>query len=138
MLSRNRNAAGIFGIEDEQHSVLFVLFIPSLDKKGRPLPKGQSQEAWAQEAGDLLTQLFGRATLMPSTTGKRLSDEGEIITEPVQLVHAYAGSADAADDVKVGRLAAFLHRMGKEAKQEEVAVLIGEQFHRIRKFNLAR
>jgi hypothetical protein len=135
----NENAhKGALGSEDELNGVLFVLFIPSKDKDGDNLPAGEDQELWASTAGDLLTRLFGGATIMPTAKGKWLNDEtGAIITEEVVLIHSYAREGDVADESKIAQLAAFLHRMGKNTHQGEVAVVIGDVFHRIRKFNLA-
>src|SRR5262249_49078990 len=118
--------------------VLFVLFIPSKDKDGGPLPRGEDQQLWADAAGDLLARIFGGATIMPPAKGKWLNEEtATIITEEVVLVHSYARGGDAADEQKLMELAKFLHRMGKKTRQGEVAVVIGDVFHRIRKFNLA-
>jgi len=126
------------GSENEPNGALFVLFIPSNDKDGDPLPNGQDQQLWATAAGDMLTRIFGGATMMPPAKGKWLNEEtNKIISEEVVLVHSYARGKDAADDKKIATLATFLHRMGKETKQGEVAVVIGDVFHRIRKFNLA-
>ncbi len=75
---------------------------------------------------------------MPPAKGKWLNEETDtIITEEVVLVHSYARGGDAANEEKLVELAKFLHRMGKKTKQGEVAVVIGDVFHRIRKFNLA-
>ena len=38
---------------------------------------------------------------------------------------------------KLEELARFLHRMGKETKQGEIAILIGDTLHRIRKYKFA-
>src|SRR5207302_1714166 len=102
------------------------------DKDGNALPRGQDQQLWADAAGDLLTTLFGGATIMPPAKGKWLNEEtGTIITEEVVLVHSYARSGDAAAREKLVKVAQFLHRMGKKTKQGEVAVVIGDVFHRI-------
>lgn len=127
----------ILGSEAEPNGVLFVLFIPSKDKDDKALPTGQDQQLWANAAGDLLTRLFGGATIMPPAKGKWFNDESQlIITEEVVLVHSYARGADAADEKKLMQLALFLHRMGKETKQGEIAVVIDGVFHRIRRFTL--
>lgn len=127
----------ILEAEAEPNSILFVLFIPSKDKDGNDLPRGENQELWANAAGDLLSDLFGGATEMPIAKGKWKNDSGKIITEPVILVHSYASLEHAKDEPKLLQLAEFLHRMGKELHQGEVGVLIGDVFHRIRKFSLA-
>lgn len=130
------DVASIFKAETEPNGTLFVLFIPSRDKNGKPL---NDQDIWANAAGDMLTSLFGGATILPPAKGKWLNEEtNQIITEDVVLVHSYARERDVNDDVKLRNLAVFLHRMGKKTRQGEIAVVIGEVFHRIRKFTLAK
>jgi hypothetical protein len=122
----------------EPNSILFVLFIPSKDKDGHTLPKGQDQQMWADAAGDVLTRSFGGSTEMPKAKGKWLNDETNmIVTEEIILIHSYAKQADSDNERKLGELARFLHRMGKELRQGEIAVLIDGVFHKIRKFTLA-
>jgi hypothetical protein len=138
-LSQQNADAKVLGSEDEPNGVLFVLFIPSKDKDGNDLPAGQEQQLWANAAGDLLTNLFGGSTQMPPAKGKWLNDEtNEIITEEIVLIHSYARGSHANDEERLRKLAEFLHRMGKKTKQGEVAVVIGDVFHRIRKFKLAK
>ena len=137
-MPNHKRIAKILGSTDEPGSVLFVLFIPSKTKGGKDLPKGQDQRVWAANAGDELTESFGGSTEMPGARGKWLNDEsGEIVTEPVILVHSYAKESDAEDRGKLLSLAKFLHRMGKTLRQGEVALVIDNVFHRIRKFPLA-
>jgi hypothetical protein len=125
----------VFGSEAEPNGILFVLFIPSKDKDGNDL---SDQEMWADAAGDLLSELFGGATAMPPAKGKWLNEEtNQIITEQVVLVHCYARPRHANDEDRLKQLARFLHRMGKETNQGEVAIVIDNVFHRIRKFTLA-
>jgi hypothetical protein len=126
----------VFGSEAEPNGVLIVLFIPSKDKDGNDL---SNQEMWADAASDLLSALFGGATIMPPAKGKWLNEEtDQIITEPVVLIHCYARPSHASDEDRLKRLAGFLHRMGKETNQGEVAIVIDNVFHRIRKFTLAQ
>jgi hypothetical protein len=86
----------VFGSEAEPNGVLIVLFIPSKDKDGNDL---SNQEMWADAASDLLSALFGGATIMPSAKGKWLNEEtDQIITEPVVLIHCYARPSHASDE----------------------------------------
>jgi hypothetical protein len=118
--------------EREFNSILFVLFIPSKDKDDNDL---HDQTLWANAAGDLFTRLFGGATEMPPARGKWYNEEsGEIITEDVILLHSYARGDDAADDDKIRLIAEFCHRMGRETRQGEVALIIDGIFHRMRSF----
>jgi len=75
---------------------------------------------------------------MPPARGKWLNEEtGQIVTESVVLVHSYARESHAKDEARITELAKFLHRMGKATNQGEVAVVIEDVFHRIRRFDLA-
>ena len=122
----------VLGSELELGNVLFVLFIPSKDKHGKDL---KDAELWISAAGDKLTELFGGATEMPPAKGKWYNEEtGKIIAESVVLIHSYATEARANDEKRIKVLAEFLHRMGRDTNQGEVAVVIDGVFHRIRKF----
>lgn len=124
----------ILGSELELGNVLFILFIPSKDKDGKDL---KDPELWASAAGTKLTELFGGATEVPPAKGKWYNEESKkIIPESVVLIHSYATEAKANDEKRIEALALFLHRMGRETNQGEVAVVIDGVFHRIRKFNL--
>jgi len=75
---------------------------------------------------------------MPAAKGKWLNEATDtIITEQIVLVHSYARINDVNNAQKIAQVAEFLHRMGKTTNQGEVAVVIGDVFHRIRKFTLA-
>ena len=118
--------------------VLFVFFIPSKTADGKDLPAGQEQQLWASAARKILATEFGGSTEMPPAKGSWLNeDSGEIVSEDVILVHCYTTTAKAEDEQKLERIAEFLHRMGKKTKQGEIALVIDNVFHRIRKFDLA-
>jgi len=126
--------AKILGSEVDLANILFILFIPSKDKNGKDL---KDPELWTSAAGDKLTELFGGATEMPPARGKWFNEETKkIIPESVVLIHSYATEMKANDESRIRILAEFLHRMGRETNQGEVAVVIDGVFHRIRKFNL--
>lgn len=134
-MSDTVNVQTILGSEDEPSGILFVLFIPSKDRNGVAF---NDQDVWASTAGDMLTTLFGGATIMPPARGKWLNPEtNTTITEEVVLVHSYARTGDANDDNKLWVLAAFLHRLGRDTNQGVVAVLIDGVFHRIHNYRSA-
>jgi hypothetical protein len=89
---------------------------------------------WADAAGSMLADQFGGCTEMPVAKGMWRNDDGEIIKESVILVHSYAQQGHVEDDARMEALAKFLHRMGKKTHQGEVAVVIDNVLHRIRKF----
>jgi hypothetical protein len=134
-LAKKFNHSDVLNSEKEAGQIFFVLFIPSKDRNGKDL---NNQEQWANAAGNMLTELFGGSTEMPPAKGKWFNpDTKAIITEPIILVHSYAKESDANDREKIKALAGFLHRMGRETNQGEIAVLIENIFHRITKFTLA-
>ncbi len=88
--------AQILGSEESTNDVLFVLFIPSKDKDGMDLI---DQDVWANAAGDMLSELFGGATIMPPAKGKWLNEDSQtIITEEIVLVHSYARGIHANNE----------------------------------------
>src|SRR5690242_17016363 len=110
-----KSHSAILRSEDSTNDVLFVLFIPNKDKKGKEL---KDQELWADAAGELLTKLFGGATEMPPAKGKWYNeDDDEIITEGPILIHSYARAEHANDEERIQKLAEFLHRLGRETNQ---------------------
>ncbi|HVS36171.1 MAG TPA: hypothetical protein VMS17_11370 [Gemmataceae bacterium] len=137
-MAQKQTHAQTLGSEPGPNGLLFVLFIPSKTDKGKDLPRGEDQKQWADAAGDMLTDQFGGSTEMPAAKGKWKNDDGEIITEPVILVHSYAQQSHVEDDAKMEELAKFLHRMGKRTQQGEIVVVIDNIMHRIRKFPKAQ
>ena len=121
----------ILASETELNSKLFVLFIPSKDKDGNDL---SDEDMWATSAADMFTRIFGGATEMPPAKGKWYNEESdEIITEAVVLVHSYARDS-AINQESIQRIGEFCHRMGRETRQGEVALLVDGVFHRMREF----
>ncbi len=118
--------------EDEANSTLVILFIPSKEKDGKDR---NDQELWVDAAATLLSDLFGGATIMPPAQGAWLNPEtGQLIREAVVLVHCYVRGSQIDDPERLKALARFLHRMGAETNQGEVGIVIGDVFHRIRRF----
>ena len=133
-MAKKKTHQEILESEAEAGSILFVFFVPSKTKDGKDLPAGESQELWADAAGEVLTEQFGGATAMPPAKGMWMNDDGKIIKESVILVHSYASKSKADDAGRMEKLAKFLHRMGKRTNQGEIGVVIEDMFHRIRKF----
>jgi hypothetical protein len=114
------------------HPVLIVLFIPSKDRKGKPLI---DHGMWVSGAESLLGRLFGGCTAMPPAEGIWFDEVADqLIREEVRLIHSYALVSDVEDEEKMRSLSDFLHRMGRQTRQGEVAIVIDRVFHRIRKF----
>ena len=103
---------------DEEGSVqVLTVYIPSQDRDGVPFDATR----WRSEALRILSDIGGGATAMPPAEGAWLNEETQdLIIEPVTLVYTYV-RADRFR-INIPRLREFLHRMGRETNQGEVAV----------------
>jgi hypothetical protein len=53
--------------------------------------------------------------------------------EPV-VVHCYTTPADIQDDHNLATLGAFCRKMGREAHQGEIGLVVGDEYFAIREF----
>jgi len=119
---------------DGSGNVLFILFIPTRDRDGGEIPDSAQ---WVVAAQRLLGRLFEGCTTMPPAEGIWLNPEtGELIAERVFLIHSYTNPDTANSAKKIEEIAEFLHRMGRETNQGEIALVIGDVFHRIKQFSI--
>jgi hypothetical protein len=110
----------------------FTVYIPNKDKDDQEIG---TQRRWVLDAIRLLSEINGGATSLPAEGGW-LNDEGNIILEDPVIVYSYVKDAD--EFVKsLPRLRAFLHRLGRETNQGEIAFEFDTRFFRIRNFDPA-
>src|SRR5205085_536682 len=96
-----------------------------------------NQEYWVTEALETLGQLFGGATAFPRARGVWRDDAmggGLVKDEPV-VIHCYTTPEDVADSDSLARLGSFCRRMGREAHQGEVGLVIGDEYLAFRNFS---
>lgn len=112
---------------------LLVLFVPSVERDGRaPV----DQDRWVGEALAVLGGVFGGATAYPKARGVWCDDEREghlVFDEPV-VVHCYTTPSAIEDGSNLERLASFCRRMGREAKQGEIGLVIADEYFAIRDY----
>ena len=116
---------------ERRRRVLLVLFVPSADRDGHPVAE---QASWVDDALATLGTLFGGATAYPRARGVWRDDERDgalVFDEPV-VMHCYTTPDDVEDEDKLGELARFCRRMGRETKQGEVGLVIGDEYVAIR------
>ncbi len=114
-------------------AVLVVLFVPSVERDGIT---AVNQEIWVDEALDTFGQLFGGATAFPRAKGVWRDDErgGVLIRDEPVVIHCYTTPEAIADSGRLRQLGSFCRKMGREAHQGEIGMVIGEEYLAFREF----
>lgn|SRR5262245_5927957 len=110
---------------------LVVVFVPSADRDGKPI----DQDHWVDEVLVTLGRVFRGATAYPRGRGVWRDDErgGSLIKEEPVIVFSYA-AADALTVDALTDLYRTLSRMGRQANQGEVGVVIDGKYYGITDF----
>jgi hypothetical protein len=122
------------GLQASRKAVLVVLFVPSVERDGTT---AIDQEYWVDAALDTFGQLFGGATAFPRAKGVWRDDEmgGILIKDQPVVIHCYTTPTDISDPDRLSRLGSFCRRMGREAHQGEVGLVIGDEYLAFRDFS---
>lgn len=113
--------------------VLVVLFVPSVERDGvTPI----DQEHWVGAALDMFGGVFGGATAYPKAKGIWRDDErgGALVRDEPVVVHCYTTPADIEDSRNLAELGSFCRRMGREAHQGEIGLVVGDEYFAIHDF----
>jgi hypothetical protein len=104
---------------------LVVVFVPSKDRDGQPI----DQEYWVDEVLQTLGRLFRGATAYPRGKGVWRDDQrgGTLLTEEPVIVFSYVADPDLTT-AALTDLYRTLSRMGREAKQGEIGVVIDGKY----------
>ena len=110
-----------------------MLFIPSAERDGTT---GIDQQFWAEEALKMFGEVFGGGTAYPKARGVWRDDElgGTLVFDDTVVVHSYTTPKDVQSPTKLKKVAAFCNRMGREAKQGEVGLVIADEYFPFRNF----
>lgn len=114
--------------------VLVVLFVPSVERDGRtPI----EQDRWVDAALEMFGRVFGGATAYPKANGIWRDDErdGVLVRDEPVVVHCYTTPADIEEPGNLGELGSFCRTMGRDARQGEVGLVIGDEYFAIREFS---
>ena len=122
------------GLQVSRKAVLVVLFVPSVQRDGNT---AIDQEYWVDAALETFCQLFGGATAFPRAKGVWRDDEmgGVLVKDQPVIIHCYTTPADIHDPDRLSRLGSFCRRMGREAHQGEVGLVIGDEYLAFRDFS---
>lgn len=120
-------------LEVSRKAVLVVLFVPSVE---RDSVTAIEQDYWVTEALESLGQKFGGATAFPKARGVWRADEmgGALIKDEPVVLHCYTTPEQIADPDSLSRLGSFCRRMGREARQGEIGLVIGDECLAFRDF----
>jgi hypothetical protein len=113
---------------------LVVLFAPSVERDG---VTAVNQEYWVGEALETFGRLYGGATAFPRARGVWRDDEmgGLLVRDEPVVIHCYTTPADIADPDRLSQLGSFCRRLGREAHQGEVGLVIGDEYLALRDFS---
>ena len=121
-------------LQATRKTILVVLFVPSVERDGIT---AINQEHWVDTALDTLGELFGGATAFPRAKGVWRDDEmgGVLVKDQPVVIHCYTTPTDIADPERLNRLGSFCRKMGREAHQGEVGLVIGDEYLAFRDFS---
>jgi hypothetical protein len=122
------------GLQVSRKAVLVVLFVPSVERDGAT---AIDQDYWVGAALETLGELYGGATAFPRARGVWRDDErgGVLVKDEPVVIHCYTTPADITDADRLSRLGSFCRRMGREARQGEVGLVIGDEYLAFRDFS---
>jgi len=108
------------------------LFVPSVDREGKPI----DQAAWREETLRTFGRLFRGATAFPPGRGVWRDDEaaGVLVFDDTVLVTSYV-DPKVLDDDCLTELRRFLHRLGRQTRQGEIGIVIGGSYYGITNFD---
>ena len=113
--------------------VLVVLFVPSVERDGTtPI----DQARWVDSSLEMFGRVFGGATAYPKAKGIWRDDKrgGALVRDEPVVVHCYTTPGDIQADRNLAELGAFCRRMGRDAHQGEVGLVVGDEYFAIRDF----
>jgi hypothetical protein len=114
--------------------VLVVLFVPSVERDG---VTAIDQPRWVDAALKMFGRVFGGATAYPKAKGVWRDDErgGALVTDEPVVVHCYTTPEEVQDSENLAALGRFCRRMGREAKQGEIGLVVGDEYFAFREFD---
>ena len=112
--------------------VLVVLFVPSVERDGTT---SIDQQRWVDAAMEMFGRVFGGATAYPRAKGIWRDDErGTLVHDEPVVVHCYTTRIDIENPGNLGALGGFCRTMGREARQGEIGLVVGDEYFAIRNF----
>jgi hypothetical protein len=111
--------------------VLVVLFVPSVERD-RATPIDQAR--WVDAALEMFGRVFGGATAYPKAKGVWRDDDRDGALVRDEPIDCYTTPDDIEDPAHLSDLGSFCRAMGRDARQGEVGLVIGDEYFAIREF----
>jgi hypothetical protein len=110
-----------------------VLFVPSVERDGVTTV---DQPRWVNSALEMFGRVFGGATAYPKAQGVWRDDVrgGALVKDEPVVMHCYTTPADIEDTRNLIELGSFCRKMGREAHQGEIGLVVGDEYFAIRDF----
>lgn len=95
------------------------------------------QAFWVDAALEMFGRVFGGATAYPKAKGIWRDDErgGTLVKDEPVVVHCYTTPADIENGRYLAALGDFCRKLGREARQGEVGLVVGDEYLAIRDFS---
>jgi hypothetical protein len=108
-----------------------TIYIPNKDRHGNEIGE---QRKWVLEGARLLAEIGGGVTILPPVEGGWLDEtKGEIVWENPILIYTFI--IPSKFKAKMIELRRFLHALGSQTHQGEVAFEFDGKFYRITEFD---
>jgi len=97
------------------------------------------QDYWVDSALKMFGRVFGGATAYPKAKGIWRDDErsGALVKDEPVVIHCYTTPEDIQRPANLAELGRYCRRLGCEANQGEVGLIIGDEYFAIRHFEEA-
>jgi hypothetical protein len=94
------------------------------------------QERWVSAALEMFGSVFGGATAYPKAKEVWRDDErgGALVMDEPVVIHCYTTPQAIQESKNLAALGAFCRRMGREARQGEVGLVVGDEYFAIQNF----
>lgn len=131
--TRKKPRGGRKALRGGRKRVLVVLFVPSVERDGTTVV---DQQRWVEASLEMFGRVFGGATAYPKAKGVWRDDErgGALVMDEPVVVHCYTTPADIQNDRNLAALGAFCRKMGRETRQGEVGIVVGDEYFAMREF----
>lgn len=102
----------------------------------RAPPTAIDQPRWVDSALEMFGSVFGGATAYPKAKGIWRDDErgGALVKDEPVVVHCYTTPVAIQDARNLAELGSFCRKIGREARQGEVGLVVGDEYFAIRDF----